>query len=214
VSIYVKPTVEVLKASAQEQDIDWLTDSSALSLVIRQIKRLTKVANYIDEEGLTVCQTERENFAAHDVNPIIHGLLSSPRTFTPPDPSFDTLDCKIAEVLRLAGLIFTGWLRRFCYIEPDGVQQNTERLASLLADGTTDWSSCEDYRTWVLLIVAISETGDRRFYVAQLASMMRHRGIRSWGDLIVIAKRVAWSETMLSDDGAALEIELLTSVST
>jgi hypothetical protein len=111
-------------------------------------------------------------------------------------------------MLRLACLLFIGFLKNHCRVSPTAVAENQHRLARLLTTMSVDWSLYMDLRLWVLTISALATEGSRKFYVSEIASTMDLLGMTVWKDAHNALKELIWIGVLLDQPVESLGIEV------
>lgn len=71
------------------------------------------------------------------------------------------------------------------------------------------WRDMEELRVWVLAVAALIENDEDKTWLAgQIANIMYQRGLYTWDDLVILLRRVAWSEALAVQDTARFKIKM------
>jgi len=186
----------------------WNTRFPNLSDISDVVTSLASLVGYFDSQRSNNGRWQEELFIALKVHPVAHKLLSMSRFTVRAEANVSSSGLLIREILRLTCLLFIGLLKDLCRVFPTGVPENKLRLTRLLTEGAVDWSTFMDLRLWVLMVSALAEEGERRWYVSEIAWTMKYLGLTTWDDALKILKELIWIGEMLDIAADALGTEV------
>ncbi|KIW03913.1 uncharacterized protein PV09_04756 [Verruconis gallopava] len=165
----------------------------------RAIYDLADVADYVEGNGLSSDESQRELFVAQQLNPVIHGLLSLPRVSPENAINEGCTHLRDAEMLRLSALLLCGFIRRHAQSGLPAIVENRCRLRNLLHDTAGSSGLHLTLRLWILTMSALADPYDRADDVAQLALTMELLQLRSWSAALALLRSFIWISEMLDE---------------
>ena len=199
-SPFIEPKVDKLTSDQRARYKAFLQlGSPTLSDLGDALADLANLIQFVEQGTLGNEKSQREDFVAQDLNPVVHRLLSLPRYAIEALEDTESAELRMHEGLRLAALVTVGLIKEYCEIGPTGLQQNQDRLTAPLQESAMDFLTHPALRLWILATYAVASESNRFQHVTQLASAARLLSINSWEDLKQILSNVMWSNRILGD---------------
>ncbi|OCT49020.1 hypothetical protein CLCR_11316 [Cladophialophora carrionii] len=148
--------------------------------------------------------------AARRITPIMHLLLSLPRSHEFDASSTVLAEIALSELVRLALLIMLTRLKKAFSLVSDELHTLLERFRLMVSASTCfDWKFPE-LSLWCSVIVAAMDRAEQRriVYISAISTSMGNLGIQSGEDAIACAKQLVWIDSLMNTGARSLESEL------